>query len=77
MKKLLITGIDLSDNVFEQKFEIRQGIEDCLLLQIVYKDLEGDREDVDTIIPLRTNEMKALGRALVFAAEYVEELYKE
>ena len=77
MKKLLISGIDFSDDIYEQRFEIKQGIGECLLLKIVNKDLEGEGEDVDTTITLRASEMKALGKALVFAAEYVEELYKE
>jgi hypothetical protein len=77
MKKLLISGIDFSDDIYEQRFEIKKGIGECLLLKIVNKDLEGDGEDVDTTITLRASEMKALGKALVFAAEYVEEFYKE
>ena len=77
MKKLLISGIDFSDDIYEQRFEINQAIGECLRLKIVNKDLYGDGEDVDTIITLHASEMKALGRALVFAAEYVEEFYKE
>ena len=77
MKKLLISGIDFSDEVYEQRFEIKQAIGTSLWLKIVNKDLSGDGEDVDTIITLRASEMKALGRAFVFAAEYVEEFEKE
>lgn len=78
MKKLLISGIDFSDDTLEQKFEIKKAVEPmCLLLRIISKDLEGDGDDFETIIALRSSEMKALGKALVFAAEYVEEFYEE
>lgn len=79
MKGLKITNIDLSDDTLEQRFEIEHDASSpmCLLLRVVDKNLEADGNDVDAVITLRASEMKALGRALVFAAEYVEGLYNE
>lgn len=79
MKGLKITNIDFSDDTLEQRFEIEHDASSpmCLLLRVVDKNLEADGNDVDAVITLRASEMKALGRALVFAAEYVEGLYNE
>ena len=79
MKKLLISGIDFSNDELEQRFEIEQSAlaPMCLRLRIVDKDLEEDGNGVDATITLRASEMKALGKALVFAAEYAEEFYEE
>jgi hypothetical protein len=71
MKKLLISGIDFSDDIYEQRFEIKQAIGTSLWLKTVNKDLSGDGDDFETIIALRASEMKALGRALVFAADCI------
>ena len=45
-------------------------------MRVIDKNLE-DGNDVDAVITLRASEMKALGKALVFAAEYVEGLYNK
>lgn len=76
MNKLLISGIDFSDEGYEQKFEIKQDAlhPKCLFVHIVDK-YEG--EGLEETITLRASEMKVLGKALVFAAEYVEEFYEE
>ena len=77
MKGLNITNIDFSDETFEQRFEIEHDASSpmCLWLRVVDKNLEAEGNDVDAVITLRACEMKALGKALVFAAEYVEGLY--
>lgn len=79
MKGLKITNIDFSDDTLEQRFEIEHDASwpACLLLRVVDKDFEEEGNNVDAVITLRASEMKALGRALVFAAEYVEGLYNE
>lgn len=79
MEGLKITNIDFSDDTLEQRFEIEHDASSpmCLWLRVVDKNLEGDGNNVDATITLRACEMKALGRALVFAAEYVEGLYNE
>ena len=78
MKGLKITDIDFSDETLEQRFEIEHDtLDNCLWLRVVDKNLEEDGNDVDAVITLRASEMKALGKALVFAAEYVEGLYNE
>jgi len=79
MKGLKITNIDFSDDTLEQRFEIEHDASSpvCLWLRVVDKDLEAEGNNVDATITLRANEMKALGKALVFAAEYVEGLYNE
>ena len=79
MKGLKITNIDFSDEGNEQRFEIEHDASSpmCLWLRVVDKNLEADGNDVDAVITLRASEMKALGKALVFAAEYVEEFYNE
>ncbi len=79
MKGLKITNIDFSDDTLEQRFEIVHDASSqmCLLLRVFDKNLEADGNDVDAVITLRASEMKALGKALVFAAEYVEGLYNE
>jgi hypothetical protein len=76
---LKITNIDFSDEILEQRFEIEHdnNSPDCLELRIVDKNLPPLGEQIDHIITLRASEMKALGKALVFAAEYVEGLYSE
>lgn len=76
---LKITNIDFSDETLEQRFEIEHDNHspECLWLRIVEKNLEAEGEDIDHIITLRASEMKALGKALVFAAEYVEGLYSK
>ena len=78
---LNITNIDFSDWDGEEtlKFEIEHDecSPECLWLRIVEKNLEAEGEDIDHTITLRTSEMKALGKALVFAAEYVEGLYSK
>ena len=73
-----ITNIDFSDDTWVQRFEIEHDASSpiCLWMRVIDKDLE-DGNDVDAVITLRASEMKALGKALVFAAEYVEELYDE
>lgn len=79
MKGLSITNIDFSDDTLEQRFEIEHDASNpmCLWLRVVDKNLEGEGNNVDATITLRASEMKALGKALVFAAEYVEGLYNE
>lgn len=78
MKGLVITNIDFSEETYEQRFEIKKSPSvECLFLRIVDKALDEDGNNVDATIALRANEMKALGKALVFAAEYVEGLYNE
>jgi hypothetical protein len=78
MNGLKITNIDFSDEGYEQRFEIEKSPSvECLLLRIVDKDLAEDSNNVDATIALHASEMKALGKALVFAAEYVEGLYNE
>ena len=76
---LKITNIDFSDETLEQRFEIEHDdcSPECLWLRIVDKNLEAEGDDVDCTITLRAGEMKALGKALVFAAEYVEGLYSK
>ena len=76
MKRLLISGIDFSDDTLEQRFEIEHVTLSpmCLCIHFVDK-YEGD--GLEGTITLRASEMKALGKALVFAAEYVEELEKK
>lgn len=76
---LRITNIDFSDETFEQRFEIEHdnSSPECLWLRVVEKNLEADGDDIDHVITLRASEMKALGKALAFAAEYVEELYSK
>lgn len=79
MEGLKITNIDFSGCHLEQRFEIEHDALSpmCLWLRVVDKNLDEDGNDVDATITLRANEMKALGKALVFAAEYVEGLYNE
>ena len=79
MKGLKITNIDFSDETLEQRFEIEHDASSpmCLWLRVVDKNLDEDGGDVNAVITLRASEMKALGKALVFAAEYVEGLYNE
>lgn len=79
MNGLNITNIDFSDETLEQRFEIKHDASSpmCLWLRVVDKNLEANGNDVDAVITLRASEMKALGKALVFAAEYVEGLYDE
>ena len=79
MKGLKITNIDFSDEGNEQRFEIEHDATSsmCLWLRVVDKNLEAEGNDIDATIALRASEMKALGKALVFAAEYVEGLYNE
>ena len=79
MVGLEITNIDFSDDIWKQRFEIKHDVSSpmCLWLRIIDKNLEEDGNDVDARITLRASEMKALGKALVFAAEYVEGLYNE
>ena len=76
---LKITNIDFSDETLEQRFEIEQDhlSPECLWLRVVDKNLEVEGDDIDHIITLHASEMKALGKALVFAAEYVEGLYSK
>ncbi len=78
MKGLKITNIDFSDDTWVQRFEIEHDVSSpiCLWMRVIDKNLE-DGNDVDAVITLRASEMKALGKALVFAAEYVEGLYNE
>lgn len=78
MEGLKITNIDFSDDTLEQRFEIEHDtLGNCLWLRVVDKNLEEDGNDVDATIVLRASEMKALGKALVFAAEYVEGTNKD
>ena len=79
MKGLKITNIDFSDEGYEQRFEIEHDASwpTCLRLRVVDKNLDTEGNNVDAVITLCANEMKALGRALVFAAGYVEGLYNE
>jgi hypothetical protein len=76
MGELKITNIDFSDDTWVQRFEIEHDASSpiCLWMRVIDKNLE-DGNDVDAVITLRASEMKALGKALVFAAEYVESLY--
>jgi hypothetical protein len=76
MGGLKITNIDFSDDTWVQRFEIEHDASSpiCLWMRVIDKNLE-DGNDVDAVITLRASEMKALGKALVFAAEYVESLY--
>jgi hypothetical protein len=78
MGGLKITNIDFSDDTWVQRFEIEHDASSpiCLWMRVIDKNLE-DGNDVDAVITLRASEMKALGKALVFAAEYVESLYNE
>jgi hypothetical protein len=78
MGGLKITNIDFSDDTWVQRFEIEHDASSpmCLWMRVIDKNLE-DGNDVDAVITLRASEMKALGKALVFAAEYVEGLYNE
>jgi hypothetical protein len=78
MEGLKITNIDFSDDTWVQRFEIEHDASSpiCLWMRVIDKNLE-DGNDVDAVITLRASEMKALGKALVFAAEYVEGLYDE
>ena len=79
MEGLKITNIDFSDDTLEQRFEIEHDASSpvCLWLRVVDNNLDEEGNDVDATITLRANEMKALGKALVFAAEYVEGLYSK
>ena len=80
---LKITNIDFSDWDGEEtlKFEIEH--DECspvsLWLRILrqYADGVGPNCEIDTTITLTAGQMKALGKALVFAAEYVEGLYSK
>jgi hypothetical protein len=76
MGGLKITNIDFSDDTWVQRFEIEHDASSpiCLWMRVIDKNLE-DGNNVDAEITLRASEMKALGKALVFAAEYVESLY--
>ena len=76
MKKLLISGIDFSDDTLEQHFEIEHDVSSPMCLWIHFVD-KNEGEGLEGTITLRACEMKALGKALVFAAEYVEELYSQ
>ena len=78
MEGLKITNIDFSNGNWEQRFEIRHDESSpmCLWLRVIDKEIE-DGKDVNAVITLHASEMKALGKALVFAAEYVEGLYNE
>lgn len=78
MEGLKITNIDFSNGNWEQRFEIEHDESSpmCLWLRVIDKEIE-DGNDVNAVITLRACEMKALGKALVFAAEYVEGLYNE
>lgn len=79
MNGLKISNIDFSDEALEQRFEIEHDnySPECLWLRIVDKNLDAEGEGMDHTITLRASEMKALGKALVFAAEYVEGLYSK
>ena len=79
MKGLKITNIDFSDETWMQRFEISHVASSpmCMWLRVIDKNLEEEGCDVNAVITLRACEMKALGKALVFAAEYVEGLYNE
>ncbi len=79
MEGLKITNIDFSVYTWKQRFEITHDTSNpmCLWLRVIDKNPEEDGNDVDARITLRASEMKALGKALVFAAEYVEGLYNE
>ena len=73
-KRLKITGIDFSDETYEQRFEIHHSpFGKILCLKIKDKALDGEGNDIDATIAISANEMKSLGKALIFAAEYVEE----
>ena len=76
---LNITNIDFSDETLEQRFEIEHDDHspECLWFRVVEKNLEASGMDIDHTMTLRASEMKALGKALVFAAEYVETLYSK
>jgi hypothetical protein len=78
MGGLKITNIDFSDDTWVQRFEIEHDASSpiCLWMRVIDKNLENGN-DVDAVITLRASEMKELGKALVFAAEYVEGLYNE
>jgi hypothetical protein len=78
MEGLKITNIDFSVGTWEQRFEIEHDASSpmCLWLRVIDKEIE-DGKDVNAVITLSANEMKVLGKALVFAAEYVEGLYNE
>jgi hypothetical protein len=77
MGGLKITNIDFSDDTWVQRFEIEHDASSpiCLRMRVIDKNLEEDGNDVNAVITLLASEMKALGKALVFAAEYVESLY--
>lgn len=77
---LKISNIDFSDDAEELAFSIEHDDHSpaCLWLTIHKKNLEGgSADDVDTTITLYASEVKALGKALVFAGEYVEGLYSK
>jgi hypothetical protein len=78
MEGFKITNIDFSVGTWEQRFEITHDASSpmCLWLRVIDKEIE-DGKDVNAVITLHSSEMKALGKALVFAAEYVEGLYNE
>lgn len=79
-KGLKINNIDFSYDAEELTFSIEHDKHSpaCLWLNVHKKNLEGHSADnVDTTITLYASEMKALGKALVFAGEYVEGLYSK
>jgi hypothetical protein len=78
MEGLKITNIDFSVGTWKQRFEIEHDASSpmCLWLRIIDNEIE-DGKEVNAVITLHASEMKALGKALVFAAEYVEGLYNE
>ena len=77
---LKINNIDFSDDVDELTFSIEHNDRspEYLWLNVHKKNLEGHSAyDVDKTITLSASQMKALGKALVFAGEYVEGLYSK
>lgn len=75
---LTIANIDFSDEVDIMRFSIEHDESSpiCLWLNIESRYADGDeRGKMQGTITLTAEQMKALGKALVFAGEYVETLY--
>lgn len=75
---LNIANIDFSDEVDITRFSIEHDENSpiCLWLNIESRSADGDeRGKMQGSIYLTAEQMKALGKALVFAGEYVETLY--
>ena len=77
---LTITNIDFSDEVDITRFSIEHDESSpvCLWLNIEHRYADGgERGKMQGTITLTAGQMKALGKALVFAGEYVETLYSK